>query len=162
MIPVYQTMTVKNDGQGNCFNACIASVLELPLRKVCQVLPKSEGSWIDQWRVWLADQGLALASMRSPLDPPYGYSIVTVYTERTYPEGHPKAGVSIAHSCVAFDGVIVHDPYPLPSEKREIKYYNELRPLTDAEKKLHQSRLDHGRCLHGYRALCGSCPPLTA
>lgn len=43
MIPVYQTRTVANDGSGNCFNACVASILEMPLRDVCSVLPDFDG-----------------------------------------------------------------------------------------------------------------------
>jgi hypothetical protein len=138
MIPVYQTLTVKNDGVGNCFNACVASILELPLRKVANILPGEEGSWMHRWRRWLGDHGYRLVYSDEAC-PPMGYSIATVHTERTYPDDHPRRpGVLIAHSCVAFDGVIVHDPYPLKSAQRDIRYYTQLVPLTDAEKRAHR------------------------
>lgn len=156
MIKVYQNLTVDNDGQGNCLNACIASLLELPLREVADILPRGEGCWFGQWNVWLAERGHKLVFCR-PLDPPKGFSLATVHTERVYPEDHPKAGGHIAHMCIAFNGRIFHDPYPFGSERYELKYFQELRPLTDAESALHKHRAAKGFCIHGYVSQCERC-----
>ena len=156
MIKVYQTLTVENDQQGNCMNAVIASILEMPLRNVAQILPKDKGDWTARWRVWLAEHGYRL-SLFNKNNPPKGYSIVSVYTDRVYPEGHLKAGIKISHSCVAFNGIIVHDPYPLPSETYDIQHYQSLKPLTDTEKYIHEQRMSKGKCIHGYLSTCIDC-----
>jgi len=127
MIPVYQTMTVANDGQGNCFNACIASILELPLSQVASIHPKSEPYW-SAWGEWLAERGLKF-SFFSPAHPPRGYSIVTGKSSRKYPEDHNKAGKLIDHGCVAFNGEMVHDPFPLPGLFSDISGYISIVPL---------------------------------
>lgn len=111
MIPVYQTMTVANDGQGNCFNACIASILELPLSEVAQIHPKDQRYW-GAWDEWLESKGLEL-HIHSATAAPLGYSIAFGFGDRAYPEGHEKAGETIGHAVVCFNGTMVHDPYPL-------------------------------------------------
>lgn len=158
MIKVYQTLTVDNDGQGNCLNACIASILERPLREVANILPNGEGCWFSQWNAWLAEQGYKLVYSK-PGSPPKGYSLATLYTERVYPEGHRKAGANIAHMCVAFNGRIIHDPYPFGSERYDVRYFQELVPLTEAEKELHKVKSAKGFCIHGYRSQCERCDP---
>jgi hypothetical protein len=162
MIPVFQDKTVKNDGHGNCFHACVASILELPLRKVANFTTIEPGEWFKRWAVWLGDRGFKLTHSRGG-EAPSGYSIATVFTERTYPADHPlKPGARIAHACVAFDGVVVHDPYPLPTQEREIRYYAMIVPLTESEQRLHNLRVQGGRCIHGYLSSCGTCPQLDA
>lgn len=137
MIPVYQTLTVNKDGVGNCFNACVASILELPIEKASSILPGQPGSWLHRWKRWLADHGYRLVYADVDM-PPLGYSIATVYTDRRYPDNHPRRpGVLIAHSCIALDGRIVHDPYPQANQNRDIRYFIELVPMTDQERRLH-------------------------
>lgn len=127
MIPVYQTMTVRNDGHGNCFNACVASILELPLREVAQIHPRTAKNWHAEWDAWLAERGLKIEYHIYPDEPaPRGFSIASGRSSRVYPEGHPKAGERIHHAVVAFDGVVVHDPYPVPGEFDGIRYFQTL------------------------------------
>jgi len=159
MIPVFQQRVIHNNNQTDCFNACIASIMELPLRQVLSVVPTDEGSWLDRWRIWLADKGFKL-SFSNAENPPAGYSIAAVYTERLYPANHKRAGINISHTCVAFDGIIVHDPYPLGSQEKDIRYYNALFPLSTKEKQRHEELMVGGKCIHGYRHICGECPPL--
>jgi len=146
MIPVFQTMSLANDGHGNCFNACIASILERPLREVALIHPRTAKDWHEEWRLWLADQGYRL-SYHGAEDPPAGYSIASGRSGRVYPDGHQKAGERIHHACVAFDGVVVHDPFPIPGMFDQIGYYQRLVPLTDAE-----------RCAHDLRKAIGVSP----
>lgn len=65
--------------------------------------------------------------------PPEGYSIVSVFTDRSYPEGHEKAGERISHACVALDGILVHDPYTGYVGDYEIKYYFTIGVLDDED-----------------------------
>lgn len=127
MIPVYQTMTVANDGQGNCFNACIASILELPLAEVAQIHPKDARYW-GPWDEWLHSKGLEFHIHRADA-PPKGYSIAFGFGDRTYPEGHGMAGQTIGHAVVCFNGHVVHDPFPLGGLFGGITKYLTLEPL---------------------------------
>jgi len=145
MIPVYQDMSVANDGHGNCFNACIASILERPLREVAAIYPRrpvkapedesraekverlqANEDWQDQWDAWLLEQGYELV-VHAPEKPPKGYSIASGKSTRTYPDGHPRAGERIAHAVVCFDGVPVHDPFPVKGGFDGIWHFQTLR-----------------------------------
>jgi len=127
MIPVYQTMTVSNDGCGNCFNACVASILELPLREVCDTLPRDTPYW-SAWRNWLATIGLDLANYPAD-DPPKGWSIARGPGFRIYPEGHELSGQPISHATVAFNGEVLHDPFPGGTGLKEVNGYWALEPM---------------------------------
>jgi hypothetical protein len=129
MIPVYQTMTIANDDVGNCYNACVASILELPLREVCPVLPNFEGNYWGEWHRWLAERGLELNCHLTKDGVPKGFAIATGYGGRTFPEGHKKAGEPILHAAVVFNGELVHDPFPCAKEFGGIRYYWTLDPL---------------------------------
>lgn len=65
----------------------------------------------------------------SRLHPPKGYNIVSVETERRYPDHHPEAGKPISHACIALDGVIVHDPFPSATKSYILQYYYDIKPL---------------------------------
>lgn len=129
MTPVYQRLTVDKDGTGDCFNACVASILNIPLEDAYDIFPECEGVWFLNWRKWFRKRGLDLI-VCSRLQPPEGYSIVSVETERRYPEGHIDAGRPISHACIALDGVIVHDPFPSPTKTYTLQYYYEIKPFT--------------------------------
>lgn len=127
MIPVFQTMTVGNDGEGNCFNACIASILELPLRDVARIHPKTKGYW-GAWRKWFAERGLDLESY-GPTEAPKGWAIAHGEGYRIYPDDHDLAGAPITHACVAFNGEVLHDPFPGGTGLKSIDGYWALEPL---------------------------------
>ena len=88
MIPVYQTV---HGAPGNCFEACLASIVECKIDDV----PKLYG-----WRSvqeWL--QGIGWRFAFNEIE---GYSVASVKT----PTG--------IHAVVCVDGQIVHDPSPRP------------------------------------------------
>ena len=145
MIPVYQDLSVKNDGTGNCFNACVASILGRPLREVAAIYPRTrvvleDGSfrledniyWHYQWSDWLLEQGYEI-EYHLASEPPKGFSIASGYSDRIFPDGHPNAGEPISHAVVAFDGVPVHDPFPLKGEFYNIYSYKTLVPIKDTK-----------------------------
>lgn len=145
MIPVYQDMSVANDGHGNCFNACVASLLERPLREVAMIYPRrpvhlSDGTvqleenegWHEQWDEWLISQGYKVR-YHPASSPPKGFSIASGYSDRTFPEGHKYAGKRISHAVIAFDGVPVHDPYPIKGTFGDIVNYKTLEPIESVE-----------------------------
>ena len=156
MTPVFQTLTISENGQGNCFNACIASLLDLSLQDIPNILPKDPGDWRERWRYWLAEQGYKRET-HSPLSPPEGYSIAVVLTDRVYPENHDKAGQKIYHACIALDGKVVHDPFPGRSIITEIIHYESFILLSEVEQNIHESKAKLGLCRHGYRISCQEC-----
>jgi hypothetical protein len=89
--------------KGNCFSACVASILELPIDDVPQFMTSE--NWWHGFARWCARQGyLALVDYRVPDEPAtLGYSILGGESPR-----HPGSG----HAVVALDGVMVHDPHP--------------------------------------------------
>lgn len=133
MIPVYQTMTVANNGQGNCFNACIASIIEMPLRDVGNILPQSPNYW-EQWEKWFAERGLFL-NMHGSKNIPNGFAIASGFSGRTYPENHKMAGKKIRHAVVVFGGELVHDPFPAATGDWEFDgLYWTIDPITEVQK----------------------------
>jgi hypothetical protein len=81
VLPVDQTTYGLHDG--NCFSACLASILEIPIAGV----PVFLGSYWDDFLPWLAERGLGASLYR-------------------------KRFAGKMHACVAYDGTIVHDPHP--------------------------------------------------
>lgn len=160
MIPVYQTLTIDVDGTGNCRNAAIASLLELPLRDVANILPTDAGDWFGRWTVWLAQKGYTIDVYPAgdhDDEVPQGFSIASVLTKRRFPQGHQFAGRNIPHSVIMYSGQLVHDPHPLGSEIVSVRAYEVLRRLTDEERDNHRLKLKQGLCLHGYKSLCKIC-----
>ena len=85
---------------GNCFSACLASILEIPIEEV----PLFLGTYWDDFLPWLKARGLGASLYRkSERRFPLGYSIAG---------GPSKRFAGKMHACVAYDGMIVHDPHP--------------------------------------------------
>ncbi len=102
MKPVDQTKYGLHDG--DCFTACVASILELPIDAVPAFVRWGD-AWLTCFAGWLASLGLAatrcVAMDGSP--PPPGYSIAG---------GPSQRFAGRIHACVAWSGVVVHDPHP--------------------------------------------------
>lgn len=96
MRPVDQTTYGVNDG--NCFSACVASILEIPIDEV----PRFHGPSVD-FLQWLAPQGLSATHYKSGNYVPPGFAIAA---------GPSLRFAGRLHACVAYDGAIVHDPHP--------------------------------------------------
>lgn len=103
--PVDQT-TFGSPG-GNCFSACVASILELDIAEVPYFMGVED--WWPPFVEWCVARGInpvfhdrreGSATEHDPA--PRGWSIVTGQSPR-YEAGH-------YHSIVAHDGMIVHDP----------------------------------------------------
>lgn len=97
MIGIYQ------DLPNNCFAACLASILELPLNQVPNFVVEHGESWLLELLTWLRPMNLAVAYLEfNPSLPlPGGYAILTVQGGPTPEENH---------ALVAFDGKVVWNP----------------------------------------------------
>ncbi len=105
MIPILQDRT--EAGAGNCLQACLASVLELPLDAVPDfVASGANPDWFEDLRRWLhARAGLDALLLRldgaRSFTKPAGLFIAT----------GPTAQFGL-HSVVCEDDRVVHDPHP--------------------------------------------------
>jgi len=109
MIPIDQTILSSDFTTiGNCFQACIASILELPLESVPHFCAAE--NWFGPFAAWLRQYGLEpvmIAAKNEVGNIFYGnaYHIVSGIPPRTLPVGQ-------LHSCVMYQGRLVHDPHP--------------------------------------------------
>jgi len=114
MKPVKQ-VKLKSDDDGDCFCACIASILELPLSEVPHF---TDRLWFRRYNNWLRKFGLKLLRVKNIDLRNSGYTIEVGDSPRY-----------VYHAVVCKNGKRVHDPHPsneflLPNEMQgEIKRY---------------------------------------
>jgi hypothetical protein len=110
MIRVYQTIISDEEKgiHGNCFPACIASILELRLDEIPK-LQDMGSNWFPVLWDFLISRGFTcfgtgrkeeVGSYRKGVD---GYYIVNGKSPRGFKRGH---------SVVFYEGKLVHDPHP--------------------------------------------------
>ena len=106
MIPLYQTRFWRSETErGNCWQAAVASVLELPLEEVPDFIQDDVDSgepWWPKFVAWCGERGIEPIELRPPLQeaPPGEYVVGTAAT----PDGRGY------HAFVARDGRMAHDP----------------------------------------------------
>lgn len=100
MKPVMQTVFTMT--RGDCFSACVASILEIELVEVPFFNDDPVEEWWSRFKSWLATRDLDATYYQSP-EPQPGYTIVG---------GRSPRFPTRMHACVAKHGVIVHDPHP--------------------------------------------------
>jgi hypothetical protein len=108
MKPVDQTILAPPDG--NCFAACLASILEMPLAEVPNY--KSD-QWVTEFNAWLKPRGLALLTITLP----EGIENMSQDERRYFLPGYcilaaQSPRYDCLHAVVVHDGEIVHDPHP--------------------------------------------------
>lgn len=113
MIPVFQT---KFENDGNCYAACLASILELCLEDIPD-FPNiySEDEWFEKCRQWCrARTGMDILKITFPNNnhgffmP--GYCIGVGKVEGFY------------HAVICRNGKVVHDPFPGEPNMKTIEY----------------------------------------
>ena len=103
MIPVMQTQF--GSPRGNCFAACIASILEVPLRTVPNFCEQE--NWREATNEWLKPMGLCYLDVTLPGDA--RDELVRFWQFHVISGDGPRG---LRHSVVGFAGEIVHDPHP--------------------------------------------------
>ena len=106
MYPVFQTRY--GYPTGNCFAACVASILEMRLEDVfddsaIDRMGEDNSQWWDAWRTWLNGKGYDLCACRADawFFPPKGYALA----------GGKSKSNGVSHSVVTLDGKLAHDPH---------------------------------------------------
>lgn len=101
--------TIFEAGKGNCFAACLASLLEIPIAEVVHFPPGECCNWREIINEWLAPKGLffidiALAGdMRDELVRFWGHHIIM---------GDSPRPIAERHAVVGYKGTMVFDPHP--------------------------------------------------
>lgn len=116
MKPVDQL--VFDEGKGDCFRACVASLLELGVEEVPNfILERDMHKAAEQW---LADRGLTVLAMCFPddetmsrtfIDPPARYCIFTGVSPRKNEDGTTRYHAVVGRTA-GYGIDVVHDPHP--------------------------------------------------
>ncbi|OPY78311.1 MAG: hypothetical protein A4E65_02334 [Syntrophorhabdus sp. PtaU1.Bin153] len=108
MTPVMQT---KFGAIGNCFEACLASLLNMSIERVPNFgAYGDEGDWMAEVNEWLSQMGLAYFEARIPND-----EIDDFFRDKDFFHvmvGHTNRFEHLQHAIVGRKGKMVHDPHP--------------------------------------------------
>lgn len=110
---------------GNCFEAAIASILELPI----DVLPAAEPgndsdawvAYVDELRDWLGERGLDLFGI--DLSPAVRLRDFDVAPRGFWIAGIPTPAAGWNHALVCLGKTVVHDPYPRRMRAQPVPAY---------------------------------------
>jgi hypothetical protein len=116
MIKVYQTkfggIDVPDEEKGNCFQAALASILELPVENCFHIWDYSTSTWFEELTKWLSEFNLVMVgfdvSKSQTLPFPIGYHLIDAESA-TLKNGE-------LHTLVGYNGEVVHDPNPNAKE----------------------------------------------
>ena len=108
MKPVDQTKFLADykagpDQVGNCFPACVASILELPLEEIPNFCAYE--NWYEKANEWLNKRDLCIVLIRGYDQDRAGLPCICIATGKS-PRG------DFLHCVVWKEGRIVHDPHP--------------------------------------------------
>lgn len=125
MIKVYQTkFSDKNGNKGNCFRACISSLLEIDMN----IVPEFESieNWHDAFFEFLYNNGLEYEGIGkieniNEYDGIDGYNIVFGQSLREY--------VKNGHSVIFYKDKISHDPHPSNEGLKTIDGFYMIRKI---------------------------------
>jgi len=117
MKKIYQTtfggVNAPDEEKGNCWQACVASLLEIPLEEAFDCRPywdQGDGKWFDDFNAWLKDYGLACIAFDHTEEKPLPASPFLGYHLGEFKSATLKNGET--HICVIHNGDVVHDPNP--------------------------------------------------
>lgn len=108
MIPVTQTITEK--GRGNCFAACIASLLHLECDEVPNFVVDYDENWLYECGEWLKQRGYSLlvADPKAQFWLATGVLCVASVKSKRFEGGRHAVVVELNYG----DAKLIHDPHP--------------------------------------------------
>jgi hypothetical protein len=115
-----RTLQTKFGAEGDCFNACVSSILDIPLEQIDYY--RSDDTWYADFQNWLAPRGLAYVEIGNVMPTPFYRFPLPVLA---IGGGPSPRGVEGGHACVielrGWQKVVVHDPHPSGAGIEEIK-----------------------------------------
>ena len=106
MKPVFQTRYGKDEG--NCYQACLASIMEMELDEVpdfCNLYPE-RGHWQLEANIWLRQFGLATVTIA----PQFGDDYITAYLKDCFLIATGDNSNGVRHCVIWKNGITVHNP----------------------------------------------------
>jgi hypothetical protein len=122
--PVAQTILVPP--LGNCFQACVASLLEVPIDHIPNFSECSAESWAEEACHWAARHGIELLDFKREAA---GES-VSWFGAGYYIGSGPSPRGDWNHSCVYKGSNMVHDPFPGGGGIKALEWVTILAPLS--------------------------------
>lgn len=125
MIKVFQTRFGGKDAptekQGNCFRACVATILQMPLEEAfdCIGVQDDRQEWLTEFNKWLEKYGLGCIWLESSKENPaictafVGLHIAECMSTTLY--------CGTRHVVVVRDGLLFHDPNPNATKQGEMQ-----------------------------------------
>jgi hypothetical protein len=116
MKPVMQTRFSAKDGsvKGNCFTACVASLLELTMEEMPDLNADKlqDGSWIHPFWELITNHGLEYYGTGTPnrhgsVKDYHGVDGYVIVCGKS-----PREWVKAGHAVVYLNGDLIHDPHP--------------------------------------------------
>jgi len=108
MKPVYQTRLFTN---GNCFEDSIASLLELDIDDVPDLLAyQDDQRWVGKLNEWLAQKGLCYMESLLPLE-----DVEDFFSNKDFYHtiiSDTTSDGKVKHAVIARKGKMIHDPHP--------------------------------------------------
>jgi hypothetical protein len=104
--------------RGNCFRACLATLLNINIDFMPPFEEQSDNVWIPA-KQWLLMQGLTICNYHSEF-PPNGYSIAV---------GQSPRNPNIHHAVVALNGKQYFDPHPSRVGLKKIDRYWQIEKI---------------------------------
>jgi hypothetical protein len=112
--------TILDDGNGDCFRTCVASLFDLPVEQVPHFLAQGGDTVTEPFRAWLKDRGLECVHLcfgswqaikRTYFDNWGQLVILSGRSPRLRADGKSKQHAVIA-KCAGYGLEFVHDPHP--------------------------------------------------
>ena len=108
MLPVKQTRLKEN---GNCFEACIASLLNLKLEGVPDLLAYDQGPWMEKLNEWLnIKYNLVYMEVHMPSNEVENFFLNKDFYHVII--GNTTRSPEIKHAVIGRKGKMVYDPHP--------------------------------------------------
>jgi hypothetical protein len=97
--------TIFERGKGNCFEACLASLLEMPIDDVVKIPDGEARNWFRLVNEWLSTLGLFFIEFTADDETTkyWGYHIII---------GSSSGSRLERHAVVGYNGEMVFDPHP--------------------------------------------------
>lgn len=131
MKPIMQTKFGVDEG--NCFSACLASILEIPIEQIPNFCVEYPSDWLNKTNEWLAGLGLVLVDFTVEGLPDYDtYWIASGLSPR----------LTCDHSVVYHASAMVHDPHPSGDGLKGKPKYGSIILLRDPAQWIRLRKLD--------------------
>lgn len=117
MIPV--TQTTFGEGEGNCLQACLASILDVNIERIPWF--GEDSSWTIRMNEWLFQ--FDIVAIQVDVD---GFTIVDSNLLGYHIIAGPSPRGDYWHSVVGYKGKMVHDPHPSGDGLAEVKSFTFL------------------------------------